>query len=96
MLGGQGDCGRYFSPRRAKNVAAARAPATNPDIARVRNLYEPLVYRDHDYKLEMLLAEIKAAALSRASDRCQVQFNKAFMRILVNRLAHADMRLSER
>jgi hypothetical protein len=45
---------------------------------------------------EVLLAEIKAAALSRASDRCQVQFNKAFMRILVNRLAHADMRLSER
>ncbi|MFC4002263.1 ABC transporter substrate-binding protein [Prauserella oleivorans] len=32
-------------------------PTTNPDIARVRNLYEPLLYRDHDYEFEMLVAE---------------------------------------
>jgi peptide/nickel transport system substrate-binding protein len=31
-------------------------PATNPDIARVINLYEPLLYRDHDFKLELLVA----------------------------------------
>ncbi|MCU1686520.1 MAG: peptide transporter substrate-binding protein [Amycolatopsis sp.] len=31
-------------------------PATNPDIARVINLYEPLLYRDHDFQLEMVLA----------------------------------------
>ena len=44
----------------------------------------------------VLVAEIKATALSSASDRCQVQFNKAFMRILIKRLAQANMRLSER
>jgi peptide/nickel transport system substrate-binding protein len=41
----------------ASDTLDPHIPATNPDIARVRNLYEPLVYRDHDYKLEMLLAE---------------------------------------
>ncbi|WP_020674213.1 ABC transporter substrate-binding protein [Amycolatopsis nigrescens] len=32
-------------------------PATNPDIARVINLYEPLLSRDHDYRPELLVAE---------------------------------------
>lgn len=32
-------------------------PATNPDIARAINLYEPLVYRDHEYEQQMLVAE---------------------------------------
>lgn len=32
-------------------------PATNPDIARTINLYEPLLGRDHDYNLEFLVAE---------------------------------------
>lgn len=40
--------------------------------------------------------EIKAAALSAASDACQVQFNKAFMRILIDRLTAANRKLSER
>lgn len=33
------------------------SPVTNPDIARVRNLYEPLVYRDHDFEVSYLVAE---------------------------------------
>jgi peptide/nickel transport system substrate-binding protein len=32
-------------------------PATNPDIARTINLYEPLAHRGHDYELERLVAE---------------------------------------
>lgn len=44
----------------------------------------------------VLVAEIKANALMSASDRCQVQFNKAFMRILINRLGDANKRLAER
>ncbi|MBN6040271.1 ABC transporter substrate-binding protein [Amycolatopsis sp. 195334CR] len=32
-------------------------PATNPDIARTVNLFEPLLHRNHDYQLEMLVAE---------------------------------------
>jgi peptide/nickel transport system substrate-binding protein len=31
--------------------------ATNPDIARVLNLYEALLFRDRNYELEMLVAE---------------------------------------
>lgn len=44
----------------------------------------------------ILVAEIKAAALCAASDRCQVQFNKAFMKILIDRLTAANIRLAER
>jgi len=44
----------------------------------------------------VLVAEIKANALASASDRCQVQFNRAFMRILINRLTEANKRLAER
>jgi non-specific serine/threonine protein kinase len=44
----------------------------------------------------VLVAEIKAAALSAASDRCQVQFNKTFIRILTNRLTEANKKLAER
>ena len=40
----------------------------------------------------VLLLELKAAALNLASDACQVQFNKAFMRLLVERLSQADRR----
>lgn len=40
--------------------------------------------------------EIKAEALRAATDACQVAFNKAFMRVLVERLAHANHRLAER
>jgi hypothetical protein len=44
----------------------------------------------------VLVAEISAAALSSASDRCQVQFNKTFIKILINRLTAANKRLAER
>lgn len=44
----------------------------------------------------VLAAEIDAAALCVATDRCQVQFNKAFMRILIGRLREANIRLAER
>ena len=44
----------------------------------------------------VLVMEIKAAALSAASDACQVQFNKAFMRILIERLTEANRKLAER
>jgi hypothetical protein len=44
----------------------------------------------------VLVAELSAAALSTASDRCQVQFNKTFIKILINRLTAANKRLAER
>jgi serine/threonine protein kinase len=44
----------------------------------------------------VLIAEISATALSTSSDRCQVQFNKTFIRILINRLTAANKRLAER
>jgi serine/threonine protein kinase len=44
----------------------------------------------------VLVLEIKAEALMAASDACQVQFNKAFMRILIDRLTAANQKLSER
>jgi serine/threonine protein kinase len=44
----------------------------------------------------VLVLEIKAASLSAASDACQVQFNKSFMRILIERLSAANKKLSER
>jgi eukaryotic-like serine/threonine-protein kinase len=41
---------------------------------------------------EVQLLEIRAAALNASSDACQVQFNKACMRLLVERLAQAGAR----
>ena len=41
----------------------------------------------------VLVLEIKAAALNAASDACQVQFNKSFMRILIERLGSANKKL---
>jgi eukaryotic-like serine/threonine-protein kinase len=46
-------------------------------------------------KTPVLVIEIKAAALSSASDGCQVQFNKSFMRLLIERLTTANRKLSE-
>jgi serine/threonine protein kinase len=44
----------------------------------------------------LTVIEIKAAALQKASDACQKQFNKAFVRILIDRLTWANSRLSAR
>ncbi len=44
----------------------------------------------------LTVIEIKAAALQKASDACQKQFNKAFLRILIDRLSWANSRLSAR
>jgi serine/threonine protein kinase len=40
--------------------------------------------------------EIKAEALRAATDGCQVGFNKAFMRVLVDRLSQANLKLAKR
>jgi serine/threonine protein kinase len=40
--------------------------------------------------------EVKADALRAATDTCQVGFNKAFMRVLVDRLTQANLRLAGR
>jgi serine/threonine protein kinase len=40
----------------------------------------------------VVMLELKAAALGAASDACQVQFNKAFMRLLVERLQLVNLR----
>jgi hypothetical protein len=40
--------------------------------------------------------EIKAEALRAATDACQVAFNKAFMRVLIDRLTQANLKLSRR
>jgi serine/threonine protein kinase len=40
--------------------------------------------------------EIKAEALRAATDACQVAFNKAFMRVLIDRLSQANLKLAKR
>ena len=40
------------------------------------------------------MIEIKAEALRAATDACQVGFNKAFMRVLIERLMQANQRLA--
>ncbi len=45
---------------------------------------------------EVTVIEIKAAALRAATDACQVGFNKAFMRVLIERLMQANQRLAAR
>jgi len=45
---------------------------------------------------EVTVIEIKSDALRAATDACQVGFNKAFMRVLVERLTQANLRLAGR
>ncbi len=45
---------------------------------------------------DVTVIEIKADALRAATDTCQVGFNKAFMRVLVDRLTQANLRLAGR
>jgi serine/threonine protein kinase len=45
---------------------------------------------------EATVIEIKAQALRAATDACQVSLNKAFMRVLIERLMQANMQLAER
>ena len=45
---------------------------------------------------EVTVIEIKADALRAATDACQVGFNKAFMRVLVERLTQANRQLAQR
>jgi serine/threonine protein kinase len=45
---------------------------------------------------QITVVEIKAAALRAATDACQVGFNKAFMRVLVDRLSQANLRIANR
>ena len=40
-----------------KDTIDPHVPVTNPDIARVNNLYEPLLFWDDNYKLAPALAE---------------------------------------
>ena len=40
-----------------KDTIDPHVPVTNPDIARVNNLYEPLLFWDSDYKLAPALAQ---------------------------------------
>lgn len=45
---------------------------------------------------DVTVIEIKSDALRAATDACQVGFNKAFMRVLVERLTQANLRLAGR
>jgi eukaryotic-like serine/threonine-protein kinase len=45
---------------------------------------------------QITVLEIKADALRAATDGCQVAFNKAFMRVLIDRLSAANLKLAER
>jgi serine/threonine protein kinase len=45
---------------------------------------------------KVTIIEVKADALRAATDGCQVGFNKAFMRVLVDRLTQANLRLAGR
>jgi serine/threonine protein kinase len=44
---------------------------------------------------DSLLVEVKASALKAASEGCQVEFNKAFIRILIERLSSAHERIAD-
>jgi CRP-like cAMP-binding protein len=43
---------------------------------------------------DVVVLEIRSAALTAASDACQVQFNRAFLRILLARLEEANRRIA--
>jgi serine/threonine protein kinase len=45
---------------------------------------------------KIAVLEIKAEALRAATDACQVAFNKAFMRVLIDRLTQANLKLAKR
>jgi serine/threonine protein kinase len=45
---------------------------------------------------QITVIEIKAEALRASTDACQVGFNKAFMRVLVDRLSQANLKLAKR
>jgi len=45
---------------------------------------------------QITVLEIKAQALRAATDQCQVAFNKAFMRVLIDRLTQANLKLAKR
>jgi serine/threonine protein kinase len=45
---------------------------------------------------KIVALEIKSDALRAATDGCQVAFNKAFMRVLIDRLTQANLRLAKR
>jgi len=45
---------------------------------------------------KITVLEIKSAALRAATDQCQVAFNKAFMRVLIDRLTQANLKLAKR
>jgi serine/threonine protein kinase len=45
---------------------------------------------------EVTMIEIKAETLRNATDACQVGFNKAFMRVLIERLMQANRQLAQR
>jgi len=47
-------------------------------------------------KTSILFIEVRADALMAASDACQLQFNRAFIRILIDRLAAANQKLAGR
>jgi len=47
-------------------------------------------------KTSVLFIEVRADALMAASDACQLQFNRAFIRILIDRLAAANQKLAGR
>jgi peptide/nickel transport system substrate-binding protein len=46
----------------AADTLDPHTPTTNPDIARTVNLYEPLLHRDHNYQLDMLVAQSLTAS----------------------------------
>jgi CRP-like cAMP-binding protein len=45
---------------------------------------------------QITVLEIKADSLRAATDTCQVAFNKAFMRVLIDRLSQANLKLARR
>jgi serine/threonine protein kinase len=45
---------------------------------------------------KIVVLEIKSDALRAATDGCQVAFNKAFMRVLIDRLTQANLKLARR
>jgi len=45
---------------------------------------------------KITVLEIKNAALGGATDACQVAFNKAFVRVLIERLGQANLKLARK
>jgi serine/threonine protein kinase len=100
----EGDVGENFYVIASGEAQVTKADNPLDKLAAGDCFGEILYFEDTDAKRvttissisPLVVIEIRAAALQKASDACQKQFNQAFLRILINRLTVANSRLSTR